>query len=217
MLKSILPENGSKIVLECQNNYGIMKKLLSVIIICWCYSCNNNSINKQEVSTDKKDTSVNHPDTSPNQQDTTYTIRLNDTVNLYLQQWDSTIDLHRYLGKPIKQRIRKLDQNSDTFAGSYIKDVEYDGLKLQLFSPPQNGKTFWVQEIIFTNNKYKTAKGITIGDEWQKVKDAYPTLQKFPGENENMYYVSDAGYEKSIEMEFENSKLKKLRMYYMMN
>ena len=42
-------------------------------------------------------------------------------------------------------------------------------------------------------------------------------IQKFPGVNENMFYVADAGYEKSIEMEFQNNKLKKLHMYYTMN
>jgi hypothetical protein len=194
-----------------------MKKFLSFVIIWCCYACNNNSINKQDALEEKKDTLISQQDTLSNSQNLTYAVELNDTVNLYLQQWDSTIDLHRHLGKPLKQKIRELDQNSDSFSGSFIKDAGYNGLKLQLFSPPQNGKTFWVQEIILTNNKYKTTNGITIGDEWQKVKDAYPALQKFPGENENMYYVSDQGYEKSIEMEFENNKLKKLRMYYMMN
>ena len=134
-----------------------------------------------------------------------------------LQQWDSTIDLQSTLGKPLKQKTRELDHNSDTFSGSFIKDLEYDGLKLQLFSPPKNGKTFWVQEIILSGDKYKTTKNITIGDDWQTVKQAYPSIQKFPGVNENMYYVADAGYEKSIEMEFENNKLKKLRMYYALN
>ena len=193
-----------------------MKKFLFLIIICGIYSCNN-SIKKQEASSEKKDTSISQPDVVPNPQDATYAIQLSNMVTLYLQQWDSTINLQQYLGKPLKEKTRKLDQNSDTFSGSYIKDVEYEGIKLQLFSPPQNGRSFWVQDIILTSNKYKTVKGITLGDEWQKVKEAYPTLQKFPGENENMYYVADPGYEKSIEMEFEKNRLRKLRMYYMLN
>jgi hypothetical protein len=217
MPKPIPVKNGAKIVLESLVNLYQMKKFLSLIIICCCYACNNNSINKQDVLAEKKDTLISHQDTLSNSQNLTYAVRLNDTVNLYLHQWDSTIDLEHHLGKPLRQKTRKLDQNSDTFSGSFIKDAEYDGLKLQLFSPPQNGKAFWIQEIILTNNKYKTVNGITIGDEWKKVKDSYLSLQKFPGENENMYYVADAGYEKSIEMEFENNKLKKLRMYYMMN
>jgi hypothetical protein len=194
-----------------------MKKFLFLIIICCFYSCNNNSITNTEASSEQKDTTISKTDVLPNPQDTTYAIQLSNTVTLYLQQWDSTINLQQYLGKPLKEKTRKLDQNSDTFAGSYIKDVEYEGIKLQLFSPPQNARSFWVQEIILTSNKYKTSKGIILGDEWQKVNEAYPTLQKFPGENENMYYVADPGYEKSIEMEFEKNRLRKLRMYYMLN
>jgi hypothetical protein len=192
-----------------------MKKLLAVFIV-YCCSCNNNPVNKEDAPSGKKDISNRQQDL-PNSQDAVYAIRLNDTTNLHLQQWDSIINLQRYLGKPLKQKIRKLDQNSDTFSGSFIKDAEYDGLQLQLFSPPQNGKTFWIQEIILTNDKYRTVKNIAVGEEWQKVKDAYPSLQKFPGQNKNMYYVADEGYEKTIEFEFENNKLKKLRMYYMIN
>lgn len=150
-----------------------------------------------------------HPDTS------LYSIQLpNDTLSL--QQWDSTINFAQ-LGKPIKQRTKQLDLNLDTFAGSFIKDLEYNGLKLKLFSPRQNGRSFWIQEIVLTNSSYKTINNIGLGDEFEKVRQAYPSLKKFPGENENMYYVADEGYEKSIEMEFEKNKLKKLRMYYMMN
>jgi hypothetical protein len=194
-----------------------MKKLFLLFSAVYCCSCNERTPTPGETTSaastaTPSEVIVNAPvDTS------IYKIRLTDSLTLSLQQWDSTIDLQEHLGKPLKQKTRELDRNSDTFSGSFIKDVEYDGLNLQLFSPPQNGKTFWVQEIILTDSKYKTTKGITIGSEWEKVKHAYPSLQKFPGVNENMYYIADAGYEKSIEMEFQNNKLKKLRMYYTLN
>lgn len=145
-----------------------------------------------------------------------YSIRLPDSF-LSLQQWDTAVNLEKALGKPVKQKIRQLDRNSDTFAGSFIKELEYEGLKLKLFSPKQNGKSFWVQEIILTSGKYKTSRDVGIGDEFEKLKQAYPSLQKFPGENEHMYYIANEGYDKSIEMEFDNNRLLKLRMYYMLN
>jgi hypothetical protein len=196
-----------------------MKVLMLLFIFVILFSCNNHPENNQHV-TNKPDT-INHTATAITkniiQPDTSiYGISLSGT-SLHLQQWDSTISLMQQIGEPLKQKIIQLDQNSDTFAGSYIKELEYNGLKLQLFSPPQNGKTFWIQQIILLNDKYKTTRDITIGDDFEKVKQVYPTLQKFPGENENMYYVADEGYQKSIEMEFEKNKLKKLRMYYMMN
>lgn len=191
-----------------------MKKQVLFFAVLYCYACNENSVTTQQPNNISNDTTriVTAPrDTG------IYSIMLTDSITLSLQQWDSTIDLQRYLGKPVKEKSRELDRNSDTFSGSSIKDVEWNGLKLRLFSPPQNGKTFWIQEIILTNNKYKTPRNVTIGDSWQKVKQSYSSLQKFPGENENMYYVSDEGYERSIEMEFQQNKLQKLRMYYTVN
>ena len=194
-----------------------MKKLFLFLSIVHCCSCNEDAPNSGKTTSAANSTTPTELIVSAPRDTSIYNIHLNDTLTLSLQQWDSTIDMQRILGKPLKQKIRELDRNSDTFSGSFVKDQEYDGLKIQLFSPPQNGRTFWVQEIILTNNKYKTTKDVTIGDDWEKVKQSYPAIRKFPGVNDNMYYVADQGYEKSIEMEFENNKLKKLRMYYTMN
>jgi hypothetical protein len=194
-----------------------MKKTFTLLTIACCCSCNEADRDRGQTNPAPNTVTTDSTIVTTPRDTSLYGIRFSETRTLSLQQWDSTIDLQSQLGKPLKQKTRELDRNSDTFSGSFIKDLEYDGLKLQLFSPPQNGKTFWIQEIILTNSKYKTTKGITIGDEWEKVKQAYPSIQKFPGVNDNMYYVADAGYEKSIEMEFENNKLIKLRMYYTLN
>lgn len=197
-----------------------MKKILLPFFVIALYSCNDDGENAQSGISNPADTNLAPSTNTPNQPERPdtgiYSIQLVNT-RLFLQQWDSTINLEKELGKPGKQKTKQLDSNSDTFAGSFIKDLEYDGLKLKLFSPPQNGKTFWIQEIILTNNKYKTTKGIGIGDVLDQIKQAYPYLKKFPGNSENMFYVADEGYEKSIEMEFEKNKLKQLRMYYMLN
>jgi hypothetical protein len=202
-----------------------MKMSISLLFISALCACSNQTNNNRSSKTNSgsdsaglhsKVKSVN--DSAyivPAGHDTSiYSIQLNGTM-ISLQQWDSTLNLEQLLGKPIKQRIKKLDLNSDTHAGSFIKDLEFEGLKLKLFSPPQNGKHFWILEIILTNNKYKTTKGVTIGDPFEKVKQVYPALKKFPGENENMFYVSDQSYEKSMEMDFEKNKLRSLRLYYM--
>jgi hypothetical protein len=94
--------------------------------------------------------------------------------------------------------------------------MDYDGLKLQLFSPKQNGKHFWVQEIILTNPRYATSKGIKVGDSLDKIKEAYPDLQLFPGNTKEMFYVGIAGHEKSIEFDIPKGKARQIRLYYMM-
>jgi hypothetical protein len=146
-----------------------------------------------------------------------YNIRLTDTVILPLRQLDSGTSLQRYLGNPLTQNIHQIDHKSDDFPGAFIKNVEYDGLKLRLFSPPEDGQNYWVEEIIISSNKYKTTEGVTIGDDLQKVTQSYPWIRKMAGENENMYYITDQGNKRSIEMEFQNNKLKMLHIYRSIN
>lgn len=196
-----------------------MKIIQLLFLAVSFYACNNDNKRMAEVSDSSPRAATTDDRPAANDDELPadiYGIRVNNT-NLFLQQWDSTYTLEKDLGKPLINRTKQLDLNSDTYAGSFIRDLEYPGLKLKLFSPKQNGKTFWIQEIILTDKRYQTVNGVRIGDDLEKVKQAYPSIKKFPGVNENMYYVANAGYEKSIEMEFENNKLKKLRLYYMMN
>lgn len=194
-------------------------RIMLLLLIVSSFACNSRSESKEtdmDSSTVSKTSADSAAINSNDQRKDIYGIAVNDNI-IYLQQWDSTINLATVLGTPLKKKTRELDLNSDTFAGSFIKDLEFPGLKLKLFSPKQNGKTFWIQEIILTDGRYKTINGIGIGDSLGKIKQTYPTVQKFPGNSDNMYYVANEGYEKSIEMEFEKEKLVKLRMYYMMN
>ena len=189
---------------------SIIIPALSLLIVCSCNDENRQSPASKLPADTVEKTKIESADTP------IYAIRIRPDVLLSLQQWDSTLQLRQYLGAPAKESTYKLDEHSDTFAGSYFRELEWPGLQIKLFSPRQNGNTFWVQEIILTSPAYATSKDVRVGDSLGKVSQVYNELQKFPGVNENMYYVADAGYEKSIEMEFSGGKLVKLRMYYMM-
>lgn len=191
-----------------------MQRLLLLILFLQLYSCTSSENNIAGPETIKNDTVPAVKTVPPETQQEIYSVLINHN-QISLRQWDSTLELNTLLGKPNKERIRQLDQNSDTHSGSYIRDLEYEGLKLKLFSPAQNGKSFWILEIILTSNKYQTSRMIRLGDSLQKVKQAYPEMKIFPGNTDNMFYVADAGYENSIEMGFLKDKLVKLRMYYM--
>lgn len=190
-----------------------MKNIAFLVMLSLIISCSNEKVVKEENGIVQP---VNDEAIKQDSILRVFSIRL-ATQLLSLQQWDSTINLQKELGVPVSDNTRVLDENSDTFSGSSVKKIKYDGLQLGLFSPQQNGKTFWVQEIIITKPKYYTADGITVGDSLAKIKKAYPTLQLFPGNTDNMYYVSAQNYEYSIEFEIENEKAKKIRLYYMMN
>ena len=193
----------------------LVKCLIFFSLVCTLSSCVDNHSNKSAPS-ESDSTEAPLQDAAGGKiqsiDSTMYAIQL-PLRTLYLQQWDSTINVEQQLGRPVTENQKKLDNNADTSPGAFIKDQIYDGLQLKWFSPPQNGKSFWLQEDILTDNKYKTTKGITIGDSFEKVNLAYPSLQPFPGASQNIFYIAEKGYEKSMEMEFENKKLVKLRMY----
>lgn len=182
--------------------------LLLPVILVYC-ACNDKADNRSVAEPAIHKDSIASKEIS-------YGIYVADTP-LLLSQWDSSFDFEKKLGVPLKRKVKQFDLNADTFSGSFSKELEFTGLKLTLFSPKTNGKTFWLQEIIVTDKKYKTIAGIGPGVDLETAKQAYPSLKKFPGNTENMYYVSDERYEKSIEMEFKENKLVMLRIYYMMN
>jgi hypothetical protein len=41
--------------------------------------------------------------------------------------------------------------------GEFKKRIKYDGLQIELFSPKQNGKEFWIMTIEITKKGYKTS------------------------------------------------------------
>ena len=90
-----------------------------------------------------------------------------------LGQWDYNFDLEKTFGEPVSQEIIELGQSADTFAGSYIKTVTFEGLKFNLFSPKQNGTNFYITKIELVSPKYVTSRGIKVGDSYEKIVNAY--------------------------------------------
>ncbi|GMK48875.1 hypothetical protein PghCCS26_60050 [Paenibacillus glycanilyticus] len=104
-----------------------------------------------------------------------YSLTINKK-NITLKDWDNTVDLQKILGEPTSQNIEILGNEADTHKGSFIKTMNYDGLQIKLMSPKENGKDFWILEMVVTKKDYKTSKGIEIGDKLEKVKNSYPDI-----------------------------------------
>ncbi|MCR4400099.1 MAG: hypothetical protein NUV35_04360, partial [Syntrophomonadaceae bacterium] len=66
---------------------------------------------------------------------------------LALRDWDSEVDLRALLGPPRREEVRTLGPGSDTYQGSFVKELSFPGLDLTLFSPPDNGRSFWIMEM----------------------------------------------------------------------
>jgi hypothetical protein len=113
-----------------------MKIFISLLLIFFLCSCKDKPNDNSSTKINSCSDTVNHYHTV--QDPGIYTIQVpGGTISL--QQWDSTLNPEQLVAKPGKQRTRKLNMNSDTYAGSFIKDREFEGLKLKLFSLPQNG------------------------------------------------------------------------------
>lgn len=115
-----------------------------------------------------------------------------DTRNISLGDWDNEVDLSSILGKPVSEEVRVLDHTADTFSGSHVKNLKYDGIELELFSPKDNGKTFWVKEIAITDSTYKTPKEASVGSSTTELKEKYPEMQQIPDgrtDPENCAYI----------------------------
>jgi len=103
-----------------------------------------------------------------------FSINIQDTL-LGLRGWDNEIDLASLLGPPITEQITTLE-NADTFTGSFLKEATYPGLDMHLFSPKENGKTFWIMNMKLSNATWITAKGLRVGMSLDDLKKAYPEI-----------------------------------------
>ncbi len=139
--------------------------------------------------------------------------------NISLQAWDNEVDLS-FLGTPVLEEVRVLDQTADTFAGSHVKNVKYDGIELELFSPKGNGESFWIKEIVITGESYITPRGLGVGSSIEKMQELYPEIQQVPDgrtdpDNCAYIYKSTDGFS-NISFEVMDTKIINFRIYYEM-
>lgn len=69
-----------------------------------------------------------------------FALHVNGTP-ISLMDRDYEVDWEGVLGEPVSQQVEEL-KNADTQTGSYIKRLEYDGLRVTLSSPRSYGD-FW--------------------------------------------------------------------------
>lgn len=179
-------------------------KIAFIIITCFIMlvgckdvsKINNNEVmnleeNKTSISNELTETEKDVKEISD------FSIKVNGKY-ISLREWDNEVDLNEVLGKPTSEATEVLGNGADTFTGSYVKTMSYDGLKLVLFSPKQNGVSFWIQSMEVTKQAFSTSKGITIGDKLEKVKESYPDIEIFKDgktdPNNCTYVVRDDGY-----------------------
>ncbi|HEY4662200.1 MAG TPA: hypothetical protein VIH07_00830 [Candidatus Humimicrobiaceae bacterium] len=147
-----------------------------------------------------------------------YSIKINNEV-IAIFDWDNEIDLYKILGDPISEDVQILGEGSDTFRGSFIKTLKYEGLEIMLFSPPDNGITFWILDIKVYNDLYSTSKNIKVGDSLETLKNRYPSITKvLDGRNDDnncAYEIADRGKYLFLQFEVKDSVIQQIHIFHL--
>ncbi len=135
---------------------------------------------------------------------------------LHLQDWDDRTDLEGLLGKPLSQKMEALE-HADTLTGSFVKELTYEGLRLELFSPKQNGQSFWVMSIEATAPQYETPGGIAVGSTVADVKKAYPGITIGDGRTnpDNAAYLISDNEGRNLEFEVKDGTVAKIHLFFL--
>lgn len=147
-----------------------------------------------------------------------FALRVNDTF-IHLKDWDYEVNLEEVLGTPISQDIEELGNGADTHTGSLMKRIKYDGLQLELFSPKDNSKQFWIMAMEITKAGYKTSRGTEIGHTVKEVTDAYPDIQIAPDgridANNCAYEIKNEDQSSFLRLEVKEGLVNEMKIYHM--
>jgi hypothetical protein len=130
--------------------------------------------------------------------------------------WDHEIDLEAILGPPVGQDVEVLE-NADTHTGSFVKKMEYDGLRLELFSPKQNGETFHILSMKASGEGYRTTRDIAVGSTLDDLLLAYPEVRMAPDGRTDpanaAYEMSDELSERFLRFEVADGRVAEIHLY----
>jgi beta-lactamase regulating signal transducer with metallopeptidase domain len=138
-----------------------------------------------------------------------------DNKVITLGSWDTNIE--DIFGKPQWQNTEILGPESDTFAGSHRKVMKYDNIEITLFSPRDNGKSFWIMEMDVKDTSVKTWSGISLGSSLQDLKSAYSDLKIFPDGRTDInncgYILDKVDRYKLMKFEVKDGKVEAISLY----
>lgn len=201
----------------------IMVFIIVVITGCTTNEHNQNANNSngnisietpKETSEDEKPTEQT-PENSPTND---FSLSVKNTI-INLHDWDNEVKLEDVLGNPVSQNVEKLGNGADTHTGAFIKKLEYNGLRIELFSPKQNGKDFWIISMEVSKEGYKTSRGIEIGNTVEEVKNAYPDIEiALDGRtdpNNCAYEIRDEEQYNYLQLEVKEGLVSGIKIYHL--
>ena len=95
--------------------------------------------------------------------------------SIALLSYEDDMDFNAVLGDPQAIKTIRLE-NADTFSGSYQKTMCFQDTTLILFSPPQDGRRFYLINLESQSEYLTTNRGISIGSSLEDLQNAYPEV-----------------------------------------
>ncbi len=140
--------------------------------------------NKQNVG--QKDPPINDQTKKDNVEESNPLPPVNENISEFsIVKGDNYVTLGEYenqgvllelFGQPISEEVKVLGSGSDTFTGSFLKNVKYSDFDITFMSPKGDGKKFWILDMKTDSNMYKTKRGIKAGDSVDDLTKAYPDI-----------------------------------------
>jgi len=164
------------------------------------------------------DQPVSFPELGIIKEDKYYSIKYNQSL---VQLRDDEKTVVNILGEPNEaSQAKQLGDGADTFSDMYSKNLYYSGLTLKFLGMEESN--LWLSEIIFDNNEYETSEGIKVGDQLEKLKNAYPnikyadlkTIDEKPNSKIYEYFQGDLGFFAEFIVD-ESEVIEEIHMYYL--
>lgn len=135
-----------------------------------------------------------------------------------LKDLEKDIDLEDILGKPTSEKKEELGPGADTYTGSFIKNLKYNGIELWLFMPKGGENSFWIYSIEVTSPEFSVGRGISVGNSKDDLKTIYRGIQIAADgrgdENNCAYEIREVNMLSYVSFEVKESKVAKIKIHH---
>lgn len=91
----------------------------------------------------------------------------------------------------ISDETRVLGNGSDTFTGSLLRTVLYDGFEIILFAPEDDKENFWIMQMTAVSSGVTAHRGIRVGDTVETLLSKYPEAEELEEDGTSVYFYTE--------------------------
>lgn len=193
----------------------MFRNLLIIILIIFIGTTVGCNAKKDDINNKIEKTEVQVPITKSNEVSDFSILYSNSSLSIGGNE--DLGEIKSKFGEPISSTIEVIGSGADTYTGSFIKNIKYDGMEIRLMSPKGDGKRFWILDMTVTNQKYQTKRGAKIGESIENLLIQYPDIKIIKDgrrdKNNCGYIFSDKVKSEYISFEVKNGVIIEMKIY----